>query len=86
MKLLNLNEFSRPFSAFVIFPLNHYLVGRLLVQLVEQMSNVLSSAADLGLAPGLGPLAAHQSLSLSLFPVTLFSCTINKAIKGQKNT
>ena len=39
------------------------------------------SAADLGSTPGPGPLAACHSPSLTLFPVTLFSCTINKARK-----
>ena len=41
------------------------------------------SAVDLGSTPGPGPFAACRSLSLALFPVTLFSCTINnKARKG----
>ena len=42
------------------------------------------SAVDLGSTPDLGPFAACHSPSLSLFPVTLFSCTINKAIKTPK--
>ena len=43
------------------------------------------SAVDLGTTPGPGPFAACHSPSHTLFPVTLFSCTVNKARKGQKN-
>ena len=42
------------------------------------------SAADWGSTPGLGPFAAGHSPSPTLFPVTLFSYTVNKAKNGQK--
>ena len=42
------------------------------------------SAADPGSTPGPGPFAACHSLSLTLFPVKLFICTINKARKRPK--
>ena len=42
------------------------------------------SAVDPVSTPGPGPFAACHSPSLTPFPVTLFSCTINKARKGQK--
>ena len=46
-----------------------------------------SSAVDLRLTFGWGPFATCHSPSLTLFPVTLFSCTVNKKTqKGQKNT
>ena len=57
--------------------------GRNLAQLVEQRPMCWGSA---GSTPGLGPFAACHFPSLSLFPVPLFTCTVNKVIKGQKNT
>ena len=70
--------------------LYHWYCGTVCLNLVISRYSVRpmcrGSAADPGLTPELGPFAVCHSPSLSL-PVSchIFSCSINKAIKGQKN-
>ena len=60
-------------------------VGRCLAQLVEHVSHVLSLCGGprFDFRPG-SFCCVSLPLSLSMFPVTLFSWTINKAIKNAK--
>ena len=60
------------------------MLGRRLAQLVEQASHVLRLCSGPGWIPSLRPFAACHSPSLTLFPVTLFSCTVSKAKKAKE--
>ena len=66
-------------------PLNIWLMGRRLAQWIAQASHVRGFVlSDPGLNPGPGPFAVPLPLSLILFPVQVFSCSINKAKRPKK--
>ena len=60
--------------------------GRCLARLVVRATHVLRlcSGPEFNIRDPPGPFAACHSPSLIVFPVTLFSCPVNKARKGQK--